>query len=174
MKKKTTFYRYHEYANGTRGFVSQKYFRGVWESFVSKQRWDLFSCPYCKRPGFKHESDKVIMDGVAIGVQEYRCDTTINPKTIFKDESVVVEMGKLGRTRFTATPTDQQKLISLVVTQTGNFKRDCKIKKFNKKESANALNWALGKPRYKSFANFLIWCSRIDDSGNIPESMFDF
>ena len=111
------------------------------------------------------------MDGVAIGVQEYRCETAINPKTTFKGESVVVKMGKLQRTRFTDTPRTQKTLISLVVTQTGNFKRDTQIPKLSATKSQRVLNWALNHPRYHSFAKFLIWCDRIEQADNIPESM---
>ena len=156
--------------------MSQNYFQSVWESFTAKQKLEHFKCPFCGRrgEGQEHECDKVIMDGVNIGVQESRCKFTINPKSIFKDESVTVNMGRLPRTRFTHNVKAQKHLISLVVTQTGNFKRDCKISKLSSRGSQRILNWALNKSRYKSFANFLIWCSRIDDDKTIPESLFAF
>lgn len=168
-KQKKCVNRYIEYQS-LEAFVSQNLFRRVWESFVALQNWTCFSCIFCHRPGHIHESDKVIMDGICIGVQEYRCDTSINPKTIFKDESVNVEMGTFKRTRFTHDVATQKKLLSLVVTQTGNFKRDCKVPKFNARKAEKVLTWALSQPRYQSFANFMIWCHRIDQSKDIPES----
>lgn len=110
------------------------------------------------------------MDGVNIGVQEYRAETSINPKTTFKDESVTVDMGKLERTRFTRNAREQKALISLVVTQTGNFKRDCKIPKLSATKSQKVLTWALKTERYQYFSKFLIWCDRIEQSAEIPES----
>ena len=153
--------------------MSQNYFQSVWESFTAKQSLEHFKCPFCGRrgEGQEHECDKVIMDGVNIGVQESRCKFTINPKSIFKDESVNVNMGSLPRTRFTHNVVAQRRLISLVVTQTGNFKRDCKINKLSSQGCERVINWALKHSRYKSFANFLIWCSRIDSDKTIPESL---
>ena len=114
------------------------------------------------------------MDGVCIGVQEYRCETSINPKTTFKGESVEVNMGKLERTRFAHTVAIQKKLISFVVTQTGNFRRDCRIEKLETSECERLLDWGLKEPRYNSFFSFCVWCSRIDDDKSIPESLLFF
>ena len=151
--------RYQE--NNPKGikFPSQKYFRGIWTGFRNKQKWDRFICPWCKREGYEYEVDKLVCDGVCIGVQKRRCIYLINPKETLDKETVDVKMGSLPATRFALNKGDQEQLLRYVVTCCGSFQRDNDIPKMNNEEMLHFSKYMKREERYKQFANFMDWVS---------------
>ena len=151
-------------------FPNQKQFRGIWQGFVAKQKWDSFSCPFCRREGYPYECDKIVADGVAIGVQKHRCKFLINPKEIKEDITPFVNMGKLNATRFSLTKDDQSQMIRFVVTQCGAFQRDSKIIKMNSDECDQWLKYMNKTKHYNHFASLMVWAYAIVRDTNITQS----
>ena len=165
------FFRYKE-NNSTVSFPSQKHFRAVWTGFVHKQNWDRFSCPFCRRPGFPYEVDKVICDGVAIGVQKKRCTFLINPKETLDSETIHVNMGQLKPTRFAETKKDQQELLRYVVTCCGAFQRDHDVIKMDDDELRQFHKFMMDHTRYKNMAMFMDWANAKENDDNLNTSYF--
>ena len=134
---------------------------------MAKQKWDSFSCPFCCREGYPYECDKIVADGVAIGVQKYRCKFLINPKETKENVTPYVDMGKLKATRFCLSKPDQSQMIRFVVTQCGAFQRDNRICKMNSDESEQLLKYMNKTPHYKHYAAFMVWAHQTENNKNI-------
>ena len=155
-------------SNSPNQFTAPHHFREVWNSFWKKQTWDFdLHCKLCARPGLKYEVDEIVADGVCIGVQRDRCPNLHTPKDVFPAATVKVDMSNLQRTRFSHNKSTQQKMMSLLVTYFGYFKRDMKVAKLKSEESADVLNELKNNARYQHFYDFFLWA---DDKSHYPSN----
>lgn len=151
-------------------FPAQTIFRGVWQAFVRRQPWDYFTCFVCATPTHPHECPQVVLDGVTVGPKLDKCPHLKNPKHVFTEETVSVKMGSFQRTRFAHSQKMQDDLLSLVVTQTGFYKRDRDIPKMAPQKARDFLDTLLTDPRYHHFAEFLEWGYSICNNEKIEPS----
>ena len=153
--------RYQEVHGGK--FIAQSSFHPIWLTFVKQQRWKELGCMFCGT-----HPKRIVYDGVSICVQKDRCGSIINPKTIQRN-APEIHNKNMPNSRYIENYLFRNDMLSYVITQFGNYKRDRNVETLNDEGVSFCEDELKKYDRYIKFHNIMQWALNFLKNDGIPK-----